>query len=70
MNSNQNMPRRKGTLGFLALISAFPPLSTVLYLPALPQMVEVFDTTQASVNMTLSMFFFVLLRGVVVLGTT
>jgi DHA1 family bicyclomycin/chloramphenicol resistance-like MFS transporter len=51
------MPRREGALGFLALISAFPPLSTVLYLPALPQMVEVFDTTQASVNMTLSMFF-------------
>ncbi|MGI9538273.1 MAG: MFS transporter, partial [Desulfocapsaceae bacterium] len=46
------MPRRKGALGFLALISAFPPLSTVLYLPALPQMVEVLDTTQTSVNMT------------------
>jgi DHA1 family bicyclomycin/chloramphenicol resistance-like MFS transporter len=51
------MPRRKGALGFLALISAFPPLSTVLYLPALPQMVEALDTTQTSVNMTLSMFF-------------
>ena len=51
------MPRRKGALAFLALISAFPPLSTVLYLPALPQMVEALDTTQTSVNMTLSMFF-------------
>ena len=51
------MPRKKGALGFLALISAFPPLSTVLYLPALPQMVEALDTTQTSVNMTLSMFF-------------
>ena len=57
MISKQNMPRRKGALGFLALISAFPPLSTVLYLPALPQMVEALDTTQTSVNMTLSMFF-------------
>lgn len=55
--SKQNMPRRKGALAFLALISAFPPLSTVLYLPALPQMVEALDTTQTSVNMTLSMFF-------------
>ena len=53
----QNMPTRKGALAFLALISAFPPLSTVLYLPALPQMVEVFATTKARVNMTLSMFF-------------
>ena len=51
------MPRRKGALAFLALISAFPPLSTILYLPALPQMVEALDTTQASVNLTLSMFF-------------
>ncbi len=57
MSSNKNIPSRKGTLAFIALISAFPPLSTVLYLPALPQMVEVLDTTQASVNMTLSMFF-------------
>ena len=57
MSSNPNIPDRKGALAFLALISAFPPLSTVLYLPALPQMVEVFDTSQARVNTTLSMFF-------------
>ena len=57
MSSNKNIPSRKGTLAFIALISAFPPLSTVLYLPALPQMVEVLNTTQTSVNMTLSLFF-------------
>ncbi len=57
MSSNHNIPSRKGALAFLALISAFPPLSTVLYLPALPQMVEVLNTTQARVNLTLSMFF-------------
>ncbi len=57
MTINQNTQSRKGALAFLALISAFPPLSTVLYLPALPQMVEVLDTTKARVNMTLSMFF-------------
>jgi len=57
LSSNQNIPGRKGTLAFLALISAFPPLSTVLYLPALPQMVKVLNTTQTSVNMTLSLFF-------------
>jgi len=57
LTSNQNIPKRKGALAFLALISAFPPLSTVLYLPALPQMVKALDTTQTSVNMTLSMFF-------------
>lgn len=57
MTSDQNILNRKGMLAFLALISAFPPLSTVLYLPALPQMVETLNTTQTSVNMTLSMFF-------------
>lgn len=57
MPSNQNIPSRKGALAFLALISAFPPLSTVLYLPALPKMVDVFNTSQANVNMTLSVFF-------------
>ncbi|WP_205623666.1 multidrug effflux MFS transporter [Desulfogranum japonicum] len=46
-----------GTLLFLALISAFPPLSTDLYLPAMPQMVEALATSHSKVNMTLSMFF-------------
>jgi DHA1 family bicyclomycin/chloramphenicol resistance-like MFS transporter len=46
-----------GTLVFLALISAFPPLSTDLYIPAMPQMVEALATTHNKVNMTLSMFF-------------
>ena len=55
-------------LAFLALISAFPPLSTVLYLPALPQMVEALDTTQTSVNMTLSMFFLFFSGGLLFWG--
>jgi len=46
------------TMAFvLALTSAFPPLSTDLYLPALPSMVSGFGTTQAQVNLTLSLFF-------------
>jgi DHA1 family bicyclomycin/chloramphenicol resistance-like MFS transporter len=46
-----------GTLLFLAVISAFPPLTTDLYLPALPNLVEYFGTTPTKVNMTLSFFF-------------
>ena len=68
MISKQNMVRGKGTLGFLALISAFPPLSTVLYLPALPKMVAVFDTTQSSINLTLSMFFLFYSAGLLFWG--
>ena len=41
---------------FLALISAFPPLSTDLYIPAMPRMVEALATSHSKVNMTLSMF--------------
>jgi len=46
-----------GVLVFLALISAFPPLSTDMYLPAMPQMIETLATSHSKVNMTLSMFF-------------
>nr|WP_286303320.1 multidrug effflux MFS transporter [Vibrio sp. FE10] len=44
-------------LFFLVIISAFPPLTIDLYLPALPQMVEVFNTDQSMVNLTLSSYF-------------
>lgn len=47
----------KGMLALLTFISAFPPLTTDLYLPALPQMQEVLNTSQSQVNLTLSMFF-------------
>ncbi|MFA0026879.1 MFS transporter, partial [Vibrio sp. 10N.261.49.A5] len=39
-------------LFFLVIISAFPPLTIDLYLPALPQMVEVFNTDRSMVNLT------------------
>ena len=52
MESNQNnKPNQKylGTLGFIIFIgflSAFVPLSTDLYLPALPKMVNTFHTSE------------------------
>jgi len=48
---------KTGMLFFLVIISAFPPLTIDLYLPALPQMVEVFNTDQSMVNLTLSSYF-------------
>lgn len=53
MKREQPILGKKGTLFFLVIISAFPPLTTDLYLPALPQMVDIFSTNQAMVNMTL-----------------
>lgn len=52
----------------LAFISAFPPLSTDLYLPALPQMAQIFATTPARINLTLSLFFVFFAAGILVWG--
>jgi DHA1 family bicyclomycin/chloramphenicol resistance-like MFS transporter len=46
-----------GTLLFLVMVSAFPPLTTDIYLPALPQMVDIFSTTSLMVNMSLTVYF-------------
>ncbi|MDR3552864.1 MAG: MFS transporter, partial [Clostridia bacterium] len=46
-----------GLIAFIALLSAFVPLSTDLYLPALPTMARYFNAPQALVNLTLILFF-------------
>ena len=55
-------------LFFLVIISAFPPLSMDLYLPALPEMIHVFNTTQAMVNFTLSCYFVTYAVGLLIWG--
>ncbi|CAK2088526.1 multidrug effflux MFS transporter [Vibrio crassostreae] len=57
MKKPQPVLGKTGMLFFLVIISAFPPLTIDLYLPALPQMVEVFNTDQSMVNLTLSSYF-------------
>lgn len=47
----------KGLVLFLILLSAFVPLSTDIYLPALPTMMKVFAVSQYKLNMTLVVFF-------------
>lgn len=61
-NKNTNKPNQKylGTLGFIIFIgflSAFVPLSTDLYLPALPSMVDTFKTSEGVLNLTITFFF-------------
>lgn len=41
----------------LCLLAAFPPLSTDMYLPALPLLVASWDSTPATINLTLVGFF-------------
>lgn len=47
----------KGLILFLALLSAFVPLSTDLYLPALPIMTSFFHMSEFEMNLTLILFF-------------
>jgi len=64
----QTILGHKGTLLFLVVISAFPPRTTDLYLPALPQMVDVFNTNQTMVNLTLSVYFAIYAFGLLFWG--
>lgn len=57
MKQKQPILGKTGTLFFLVIISAFPPLTIDLYLPALPTMVEILNTNQTLVNLTLSAYF-------------
>lgn len=47
----------KGLLVLIAFLSAFIPLSTDLYLPALPRMAENFMAAPSLINLTLILFF-------------
>lgn len=68
MKHKQPILGKAGTLIFLVIISAFPPLSTDLYLPALPKMVEALNTSQSMVNFTLSSYFIVYASGLLFWG--
>jgi DHA1 family bicyclomycin/chloramphenicol resistance-like MFS transporter len=47
----------KGLIVLLTLLSSFVPMSTDIYLPALPLMVKQFETSASLINMTLIVFF-------------
>jgi DHA1 family bicyclomycin/chloramphenicol resistance-like MFS transporter len=52
----------------LGILSAFAPLTTDMYLPAMPSMVNDFATDPSSVQMTLSIFFIGLAFGQAIYG--
>jgi len=58
----------KGLIALIALLSAFPPLSTDLYLPALPTMSDYFGVTVQLTNQTLVLFFLFYAIGTLVWG--
>ena len=68
--SNNERTGRPGLFLPLLLIamSAYPPLATDMYLPALPTIVSTFNTTESTVNLTLVLFFLFFAFSTLVFG--
>ncbi|MFA6373100.1 MAG: MFS transporter, partial [Methanothrix sp.] len=58
----------KGLIGLIAFLSAFVPLSTDLYLPALPGMAKFFGVSTDLANLTLILFFVFFAAGTLFWG--
>ncbi|MEN6611591.1 MAG: multidrug effflux MFS transporter [Methanoregulaceae archaeon] len=58
----------KGLIILIAVLSAFVPLSTDLYLPALPGMGDYFNVSSSLTNLTLILFFIFFSAGMLVWG--
>jgi len=59
---------KKGLIGLIAFLSAFVPLSTDLYLPALPGMAMFFGVSTDLANLTLILFFVFFAAGTLFWG--
>ncbi|ABA88042.1 membrane protein, major facilitator superfamily [Syntrophotalea carbinolica DSM 2380] len=68
MNTKQRYFSDRSIIVMLALLSAFPPLSTDLYLPALPHVVKTLQSNQTLVNLSLSLFLISFALGILVWG--
>jgi len=58
----------KGLIGLIAFLSAFVPLSTDIYLPALPGMAKYFGVPATMTNLTLILFFVFFAAGMLLWG--
>lgn len=57
-----------GFILFIGFLSAFVPMSTDLYLPALPDMIKTFNTTPVILNLTITLFFIFYAVGMLIWG--
>lgn len=68
---SSSSPYHLGTqalIGYLAFLSAFAPISTDLYLPALPGMAHQLQTSPEIINLTLSGFFLIFALSMLIWG--
>jgi len=68
LTNKQKYLGNKGLIAFIALMNAFIPLSTDLYLPALPTMSSYFGSNSSITNLTLSSFFLFYAVGILLWG--
>ena len=59
---------QKFLIGLLTFLNAFVPISTDLYLPALPHMARIFNADADTVNLTLSLFMLVFAFSMLIWG--
>lgn len=67
-NKTQKFFGDRGFTLFISMLSSFIPLSTDIYLPALPKMVAALNTTQNLINFTLVGFFVFYALGILIWG--
>jgi len=68
MQKKQRYLGERGIIFLIALLSAFVPLSTDLYLPALPGMADLFGVPASLTNLTLILFFLFFSLGLLFWG--
>ena len=57
-----------GLIALITILSMIPPLSTDLYMPALPEMTAYFNTTSTLMSFTMTVFFIFMAVGILILG--
>lgn len=64
----QKYLKNAGLIALISILSMIPPLSTDLYMPALPEMKEFFDATSTLTSFTMTIFFIFMAIGILILG--
>ena len=64
----QKYLRNAGLIALITILSMIPPLSTDLYMPALPEMTAYFNTTSTLMSFTMTVFFIFMAIGILILG--
>lgn len=64
----QKYLKNAGLIALISILSMIPPLSTDLYMPALPEMTTYFNTTSTLMSFTMTIFFIFMAIGILILG--